>query len=59
MTGLDIALPMRACTKCKTMYSPRKSSAVLRMTYCSFLCESAHMGFSLEALLQNDPVRSC
>ncbi len=43
---------IKTCVRCSLRYDWRKSSsASLKMTYCSHLCERADLGFTLEALL--------
>jgi len=44
----DLLVIMHICTRCATAYDIRKTSAVLRYTYCGAMCESADLGFSLE-----------
>jgi len=44
---------IKICTRCGLRYDWRKSaSSLLKMTYCSSLCESADLGFTVDALLQ-------
>lgn len=38
------------CTRCALSYMPSKSTSALRLTYCSFLCELGHLGFSMAGL---------
>jgi hypothetical protein len=46
--GADPAL--RKCLRCNITYAPAKSTSELRLTYCSFLCELGHLGFSISGL---------
>jgi hypothetical protein len=41
------------CEKCGTHYHFKGSTASLKMTYCSIMCEVTGLGFSLEALEKN------
>lgn len=50
-------LPLRSCNRCKTRYSPNKSTSTLRLTYCGLLCEKGDLGFSMESLLRNEFTR--
>ena len=38
------------CAKCNLTYVPSKSTSALKLTYCSFLCELGHLGFSMSGL---------
>lgn len=38
------------CKKCSTKYESRKSSASLRLTWCSVTCEIADLGYHLLSL---------
>ncbi len=40
----------RKCERCGLSYAPAKSTSSLRLTYCSFLCELGHLGFSISGL---------
>jgi len=40
----------RKCLRCGLAYAPGKSTSALRLTYCSFLCELGHLGFSITGL---------
>lgn len=40
----------RKCLRCGLAYAPAKSTSALRLTYCSFLCELGHLGFSITGL---------
>ena len=40
----------RKCERCDLSYAPGKSTSSLRLTYCSFLCELGHLGFSISGL---------
>jgi len=43
---------IRVCLRCGSRYDWRRSpSSSLKMTYCGSLCESADLGFIIEALL--------
>ena len=45
---------VRVCTHCNLPYDWRKSpSESLKMTFCGSMCERAHLGFTIEALLQD------
>ncbi len=47
---------IKTCVRCGFRYDWRRSaSASLKMTYCSHLCESADLGFTIEALLHVQP----
>lgn len=41
---------VRKCLRCGLAYAPSKSTSALRLTYCSFLCELGHLGFSITGL---------
>ncbi|HJP41346.1 MAG TPA: hypothetical protein QGF35_06530 [Dehalococcoidia bacterium] len=41
---------IRRCVRCDLAYAPSKSTSALRLTYCSFLCELGHLGFSIAGL---------
>lgn len=41
---------LRKCERCELSYTPAKSTSSLRLTYCSFLCELGHLGFSISGL---------
>ena len=41
---------MRKCLRCERLHTPARSTSSLPLTYCGFLCEKAHLGFSIEAL---------
>lgn len=44
---------IKVCARCGVRYDWRKSaSSTLKMTYCSSLCESADLGFTVDALLR-------
>ena len=44
---------IRTCAHCGARYDWRRSaSAWLKMTYCGSLCESADLGFTIDALFQ-------
>ena len=45
-------LTMPRCARCNLSYLPTKSTSALRLTYCSFLCELGHLGFSMAGLEQ-------
>ncbi len=48
---------MRVCQHCQVPYDWRRSpSGSLKMTYCGSLCEKAHLGFTMEALLNEHHV---
>lgn len=50
---------IRTCTRCHIRYDWRRSgSTSLKMTYCNSLCEAADLGFTIEALLRTDVVRT-
>lgn len=38
---------MKYCAKCATKFDWRRSDAVLKMTYCTGMCESADLLFDL------------
>lgn len=40
------------CFRCQTKFEPQKSTAYLRLSYCNRLCETADIGFDLEAWLR-------
>ena len=43
---------IRHCARCATPYDWRRStSRSLRMTYCTFLCEAADLGGTIESML--------
>jgi endogenous inhibitor of DNA gyrase (YacG/DUF329 family) len=47
---------IKTCARCGNRYDWQHSStSSLKMTYCSSLCESADLGFTLEALLRMGP----
>ncbi len=47
---------IKTCVRCGLRYDWRRSSsASLKMTYCSHLCEAGDLGFTLEALLHARP----
>ncbi len=49
---------IKICARCGLRYDWRKSpSSMLKMTYCSSLCEKADLGFTIEALLRHEPSR--
>jgi hypothetical protein len=65
--GIDVETPIgpgpvgmnldniKACARCGLRYDWRKSpSSMLKMTYCSSLCEKADLGFTIEALLRHE-----
>lgn len=44
---------IRTCQHCGIRYDWRRSpSAWLKMTYCGSLCESADLGFTIDALIK-------
>ncbi|MCK9518912.1 MAG: hypothetical protein M0R74_07815 [Dehalococcoidia bacterium] len=46
---------IKVCARCGLRYDWRKSpSSMLKMTYCSSLCEKADLGFTIEALLRHE-----
>ena len=48
---------IKTCVRCGLRYDWRRSSsASLKMTYCSHLCEAGDLGFTLEALLHAQPL---
>ena len=49
------ALPR--CIRCDLSYMPTKSTSALRLTYCSFLCELGHLGFSMAGLEHMERVK--
>ncbi len=50
---------IKTCVRCGLRYDWRHSStSSLKMTYCSSLCESSDLGFTLEALLRIRPSSS-
>lgn len=49
LPGVKIATLPR-CIRCDLSYTPTKSTSALRLTYCSFLCELGHLGFSMAGL---------
>ncbi|MEX2079983.1 MAG: hypothetical protein WEC33_00060 [Dehalococcoidia bacterium] len=55
-TGLKLD-NIRECARCRLRYDWRRSPSTLRMTYCSSLCEKGDLGFTIEALLKNEPTR--
>lgn len=47
---------IRHCAHCGIVYDWRRSpSSSLKMTYCGSLCETAALGFTIEALLAHRP----
>ena len=47
---------IKTCVRCGLRYDWRRSSsASLKMTYCSHLCEAGDLGFTIEALLHAEP----
>jgi len=45
---------VRICEHCSLPYDWRKSpSGSLKMTFCGSMCERAHLGFTIEGLLQD------
>ena len=47
--------PIRYCFRCGIPYDWRRSgSTSLKMTYCNSLCESADLGFTIEALIRTE-----
>ncbi len=50
---------IRTCTRCHIKYDWRRSSSTsLKMTYCNSLCEAADLGFTIEALIRSEFVRT-
>ncbi len=46
---------IRICARCGSRYDWRRSpSSSLKMTYCGSLCETADLGFTIEAALLAD-----
>ena len=46
---------IRHCSRCGIAYDWRRSgSTSLKMTYCNSLCESADLGFTIEALIRTE-----
>jgi hypothetical protein len=41
---------LNRCLRCNLSYTPAKSTSALKLTYCSFLCELGHLGFSISGL---------
>ena len=49
---------IKTCARCGLRYDWRNSStSSLKMTYCTSLCESADLGFTLDALLKLRPAK--
>lgn len=42
---------MNACERCHTHYLWEKSTSVLKMTFCSILCEIGQLGFSIDGAI--------
>jgi hypothetical protein len=40
------------CANCGLRYDWRRSPSGLKMTYCGSLCERAHLGFTIDALIR-------
>ena len=38
---------IRQCARCGARYDHRRSLALLRLTYCSAMCEGADLGFDI------------
>ncbi|GMV86198.1 MAG: hypothetical protein AMXMBFR80_20530 [Dehalococcoidia bacterium] len=49
---------IKVCARCSLRYDWRKSPSSMKMTYCSSLCEKADLGFTLEALLRYERVKT-
>lgn len=48
---------IRTCLRCGTSYDWRRStSAWLKMTFCTSMCESVALGFTIESLLSATPL---
>lgn len=45
--------PMIPCKHCAVAFAPRKATSVLKLSYCSFTCESNGIGFSIDAFIKN------
>ena len=46
---------MRSCVRCGIKYDWRRSpSTSLKMTYCNSLCETADLGYTIDALLRTE-----
>jgi len=50
-SGSSMAALFRACRACGGSYWWERSSAGLRLSYCSWSCERAALGITIEALL--------
>lgn len=42
---------LRSCKRCHSIYTWRRSTSTLKLTYCNSLCERADLNFTIEALL--------
>ena len=40
------------CQRCHVPFMPAKSGSILKMTFCSILCEQGELGFSIEGLIR-------